>query len=386
MKELRATSDIGNYYDFLQKYCKTGLYTLSSLSVQPSEFEEWKAEARKIVRELLWYEPREASLDAEILSVTDCGSYRQEEVEFNTAADVRVKGTLLIPQQGEGPFPAVVALHDHSAVYYFGREKIVEQNNEPAVLSEFKKDCYGGRSWANELVKRGYVVLAIDAFYFGSRRVDPATVSDRILAQYGGVMTGSGTDSIESFNRFCQRFEGLLVKHILASGTTWPGILFHDDRKSIDYLCTRKEVDPDRIGCCGLSIGGYRSVFLAALDERIKCSVVAGWMSSYDSLMFDGLNVHTYMVYIPGLARYLDLPDIAVLTAPNPLLVQQCMGEELYGNGGMQKACKQIKEVYGKLKCPDRYASRFYDNKHAFTVNMQEDAFAWLDRWLKDVK
>lgn len=233
---------------------------------------------------------------------------------------------LLIPD-GEGRYPAIVALHNHSGFYYYGSEKLIEQENETEILKKFKQDAYSGRSWANEAAKRGYVVLCIDGFYFGSRKFDISQIADEILFP---------------------DLKQLFVKHIFMAGTTWPGILFHDDRMSVEYLCTRKEVDTDRIGCCGLSLGGIRSTFLAGLDPRIKCSVAAGWIPTFKSLLFNNLKHHTYMVYVPGLASHMDLPDVASLTAPNPPFIQQCSRDELYNLEGMVEACAKIRKVYKK--------------------------------------
>ncbi len=63
-------------------------------------------------------------------------------------------------------------------------------------------------------------------------------------------------------------------------GTTWQGIVHWDDIRTVDYLASRPEVDPSRIGCLGIPMGGYRTDFLAALDDRIQCAVSVGWMST----------------------------------------------------------------------------------------------------------
>ncbi len=385
MQDEKKKSHIGGYYDFLNGYYQSGTQGLSYMTGKWADFEQWKVMARSKVFQLLSYFPGEAPLNPAIVETRETAGCRQEEIEFDTAQNVRVKGTLLIPE-GKGKHPAIVALHDHSGFYYYGREKIVEQENEPEILRNFKKESYSGRSWANEAVKRGYVVLCIDGFYFGSRRFDLGQVADEILKPYSGRLESSapGSDGyIELVNTICGDLEALLVKHIFMSGATWPGILFHDDRKSIDYLCTREEVDTDRIGCCGLSLGGFRSAHLAALDSRIKCSVAAGWMPTFGSLLFNNLRNHTYMVYIPGLPAHMDLPDVASLTAPNPLFIQQCSRDSLYNVEGMEQACDKIGKVYEKLAIKERFASKFYDNKHEFNLQMQEDALSWLDRWLR---
>src|SRR5665647_258374 len=104
----------------------------------------------------------------------ECDGYMQEEISFRTGGQTRVEGSVLIPKihSQNGKFPAVIALHDHSGIYYYGRQKIVEQKDEPQMLTELKESCYGGRSWASVLARRGYLVLVIDGFFFGSRRLD----------------------------------------------------------------------------------------------------------------------------------------------------------------------------------------------------------------------
>ena len=385
MSQLKPKSDIGNYYGFLKEYSFSRKPELSYFSKQWSDIAKWKEIARAKVLELLNYFPEDAPLDAKTLQITNVDGIIQEEIEFNTAKDVRVKGTLLIPSKGEKPYPAVIALHDHSGNYFYGKEKIVKQHNESDFLKEFKRGAYSNRSWANELAKRGYAVLCIDGFYFGSRRLKLDEVSDDMLDRFGAEVEGIeyGTDEyIEKFNKFCQGYEQLLVKHIFISGTTWPGILFHDDRKSIDYLYTRDEIDKDRIGCCGLSLGGFRSAHLAALDDRIKCSVVTGWMSTYSSLLYSHLRNHTYMIYVPGITKFLDLPDIMSITAPNPVFIQQCSQDRLFPMDGMKQACANIQKVYADMDQLEKYKYRFYDNGHEFNLSMQEDAFFWFDKWL----
>jgi hypothetical protein len=77
------------------------------------------------------------------------------------------------------------------------------------------------------------------------------------------------------------------------------------------------------------------------------------------------------------------LPDVVALTAPNALLVQQCVQDSLYNMDGMQESCEKIGSVYKEIGCQEKFKSAFYDNGHQFNRAMQEEAFLWLDRWLK---
>lgn len=381
-------SDIGNFYGFLREYNDHNKQTYSYLSGTWPDLDTWKTKARGRVLQSLLYEPEDAPLDPVVLEVIHKDGYRREEIEYSSGKNTRVRGTILIPENGKETHPTIVALHDHGGFYYYGREKLLEMDDEPDNLRRFKEGNYGGRSWATDRVKSGYVVFVIDAFYFGSRKLDLASVSDEMILRIthrslAEIEQEKSDDYIQKYNGICSLFEPLMFKHILTAGTSWAGILSYDDRKSIDYLFTRKEVDKDRIACCGLSIGGFRSALLAGTDPRIKASVVAGWMPTFDSLLFNRLRNHTFMIYMPGLTKYMDLPDIVSITCPNPLFVQQCIQDSLYNLEGMQTACGMIKAVYDKAGVETNFRSEYYDNHHEFNLKMQQDAFEWLDQWLK---
>ena len=158
-------SDIGNLQSGLNDYIGGKTQDHSYLSGRWADPEQWRVMARAKLFELMGYFPEEAPLDTETVSSAEHPGYTQHEVLFNTAKDVRVAGSLLVPSTGRGPYPAVIALHDHSGVYYYGREKILDMPGEPEMLTEFKRKSYGGRPFASELARRGYVVLAIDGYY-----------------------------------------------------------------------------------------------------------------------------------------------------------------------------------------------------------------------------
>jgi hypothetical protein len=88
------------------------------------------------------------------------------------------------------------------------------------------------------------------------------------------------------------------------------------------------------------------------------------------------------MIYTPGLYRSLDLPDAAALHAPGALLVQQCLQDKLYPLSGMRAAVDRLTAIYAKAGLPERFRGTFYDAPHCFQPPMQEEAFAWLERWL----
>lgn len=238
-------------------------------------------------------------------------------------------------------------------------------------------------------MRRGYVVLAADAFYFGARRlrveqIDPDRILSEVRDHYRTVANAAPNSAewVHAHNRVCGFYEHLTAKTIFAAGATWPGVHVWDDRRTVDYLVSRDDVDAGRIGCAGLSGGGIRTAHLIAADPRIKAACVVGWMTAFAHQLRNHLRNHTWMVYAPGLYRSLDLPDAAALHAPGALLVQQCLQDRLYPLSGMQAAVDKLSAIYAKAGIPERFRGTFYDVKHAFRPHMQEDAFAWLDRHL----
>src|SRR5207249_8450428 len=179
--------------------------------------------------------------------------------------------------------------------------------------TDFKKNYYGGKSIASELARQGYVVVVIDMFYWGERRMllgdDPADWRER--------PSNITKERIAEFNRRASQSEQLVGRTIYSAGFTWSGVIFWDDVRTVDYLLTRPEVDPRRIGCVGLSVGGLRSCHLAPLDDRIKAAVIVGWMASFPAQLKAHMRHsigHTMLV--PGLYRYMDYPDVATLAMP----------------------------------------------------------------------
>jgi hypothetical protein len=86
-----------------------------------------------------------------------------------------------------------------------------------------------------------------------------------------------------------------------------------------------------------------------------------------------------------GIHANLDHPDIATLAAPDcAIFVQNCGRDRLFTRAGMDAAVNKISSVYSALKQPDRFQGRYYDVPHQFNAEMQDDAFAWLERWLKE--
>jgi dienelactone hydrolase len=373
-----TSSHIGSLYSFVQSQADRSTFELSFLHSKFRNLEGWQKTARARVLQHLFHAPAAVTPAPDVLRRENRGAYVEEYLTFQTSPDLRVPASLLIPNGAKKPCPAVLLLHDHGGFYVWGKEKVVEQENEHPVLREFKQQLYEGKSIATELVRRGYVVLTIDMFYWGERRMmldeDPPSFRDP------KIMT---KQEIDAFNRRSQQSESLVARSLLAAGITWPGVMLWDDLRSIDYLAARPEVDPRRLACVGLSVGGYRSFVLAALDPRIKAAIDVGWMSSF------GTHIRRHVVnsigltfHIVGLYRYLDLPDLAALIAPRSLFVINGSSDQLFPPEGVRTAFEKIAKCFGKAGVSERQRCRLYDAPHEFNVRMQSDAWEWLERVL----
>ena len=295
---------------------------------------------------------------------------------------------MLKPQGANKPLPAILGLHDHAGKKYFGYRKIVRTSDDQhPLLQDHQATDYGGKAWANEIAKRGYIVLVHDTYAFGSRRVhyeDVAGLSYGELNVTGKIdKNPEETENINSYNQWSSEHEHVMAKSLFCSGTTWPGVVLAEDQIALEILSNRAEVDPERIGCCGLSGGGLRTVYLGGLDVRIKCAVCVGFMTTWNDLILNKSFTHTWMTYAPLLSNYLDFPEILGLRVPLPTLVQNNNQDELYTLSEMKIADKILNEVYKKAGATEKYQAKFYDGNHKFDVKMQADAFEWFDKWLK---
>jgi dienelactone hydrolase len=383
-----AAPDLGNLYEPLAWIAKSRPPSLSFLEPKWRALEAWKAAARPLLHSRLGYDPPALPLGAQVTGREERDGVVIESVRIRATTAYDIPAKVLLPAKRRARLPGVVALHCHSGRYQWGHEKVVSSRADSPELTAFRQNTYG-RPYGEVLARRGYVVVVIDAFYFGSRRLrvealDATAAHPEMrepLAALRALKPGTA-EWLTAADKLCGRYEHLTAKTIFAAGATWPGILAWDDRRSLDYLASRPEVDPQRLGCVGLSIGGLRAAHLAGADERIKAAVVAGWMTEFALQLRNHLRSHTWMVYVPELHGALDLPDVAALCAPGALLVQQCSQDQLYPMAAMKAAVEKLTRIYAKAGHADRFRGTFHDQPHSFRPAMQDEAFAWLDRWL----
>src|SRR5690606_5231936 len=299
----------------------------------------------------------------------------------------RTRAAVLKPTNAQGPLPGILALHDHGAKKYFGVDKITRlaPQQHPLIVAHQQAD-YEGRAWANEIAKLGYVVLVHDTFTFGSRRVryeDVAglpTIPNQLLSDKEDIH--ADTKYILEYNQWAAEHEHVMSKSLFSSGTTWPGVFLAEDQAALSILAAREDVDPEKLGCGGLSGGGLRTVYLAGTDARIKCAVCAGFMSTWNDFILHKSYTHTWMTYVPLLPNHLEFPEILGLRVPLPTLVLNNNQDELYTLAEMKTADNILREIYAKAGVPDHFESAYYDGPHKLDVGMQQKAFDWFRKWL----
>ncbi len=310
-----------------------------------------------------------------------------EELSWQLPYGRKTEAVLLKPIGTGAPLPAILGLHDHGAIKYFGKRKITRTYDKiHPMMSEHQTSYYEGNAWANEIAKRGYVVLVHDAFAFASRRVlfkDMTEIPGGHCATTGmSDNNPEETENIIAYNTWAAEHEHIMAKSLFCAGTTWPGVFLAEDQIALNVLSDRNDVDAERLGCAGLSGGGLRTVFLGGLDHRIKCAVCIGFMSTWRDFLVNKSYTHTWMTYAPLIPKHLDFPEILGLRVPLPTMTLNNNQDDLFSLSEMKEADKIMQKVFEKAGASACYKCGFYEGKHKFDAQMQQDAFDWFDKWL----
>ena len=299
---------------------------------------------RETFKQMIHGYPERTPLSPQIKATHQRDGYRIENVIFQSLPDFWVTGNLYLPTTGEAPYPGVISPCGHY----------------PLARMEPDYQCV-----YVDLVKAGFVVLAYDPVGQGERRQywNPGTGQTEVAtaSTYGHSMAGQVL---------------LLMGDDLTHYRVWDGM------RAIDYLQTRAEVDPQRIACAGHSGGGTLSLFISALDERVKCSVVneGGTSRRWPVEVRSGGRMGPSDVEqnaFPAAKYGIDNPDMHVAIAPRPLLA---MIEEY--RTGFNRAAEQIRQRYAQLGVADRFSTEAADDPHAWTPKLRLATTRWLSRWL----
>jgi alpha-beta hydrolase superfamily lysophospholipase len=309
------------------------------------------------------------------------------ELTWDVGFGAPTQAWLLRPAGESADLPGVVALHCHSGMKFFGKEKIADGPDGPEPdVQPLRAECYGGRAFANDLARRGYAVLVHDVFGWGSRRAPVAdmprrseSVAELQLAE--AERAGRPLSESQVYDIHAGAHEDAMAKTLGVLGTSWGGVVGREDLIAVDLLNRLDGVAPGGVAVIGLSGGGARSATATALAQpgQIRATVIASMMSSYEQLLDGHLHKHTWMLNNPGLGRVADWPTVAASARPQPLFVGYGLRDALFSEAGMRAAHEQIGRLYAQAGAPDSYRGVLVDLPHSFAGEMRDEAFDWLD-------
>jgi dienelactone hydrolase len=307
----------------------------------------WHTDFRAKLAEIMGLFPRDrCPLNPRSIETVEEEGYIRHKVSFQSEPGVAVPAYLYVPKdldQAE-KHRALLCLHGH------GRG-IKDVAGIWTTEEERKWATDHNYDYARQFARRGYVVLAPEARGFGERR------------------TGSEAGC---------HIPGVLSIYL---GVTIVGQRTWDDMRAIDYLASLPYVDGNRIGTLGLSEGGKRTLYLSALDDRVKVAVVSGYFTTLrkEIEIWDKFQGWDICNYIPGLLQYGDLPDVASLIAPRPLLIENGRDDPLYSLEAVEIGYRIVATAYKDLGFGDRFDFDLFDGPHIFSG---KKSFDWVDRWL----
>jgi dienelactone hydrolase len=306
----------------------------------------WRRSLRRTLRRLLGALDEPAvSLRPEVVERRRMDGYTREKVVYWTAPGSVVPAWLLIPDGGSARRPAVLCLHGHGR----GKDAIVgldSEGRQREAPGEYQAD------FAVQVAQHGMVALAPEQLGFGERR-DP------------------GTTSPEQYTCTQASMAAVLL------GKTMAGLRTRDAMRGLDYLRSRPEVDHRRVGCIGISGGGTTTLYLAALDERVKAAVISGYVNTYRASIFS--LAHCADNYIPGILRYAEMADVAALIAPRPLYLQAGTLDHIFPVDATRGAAQRLRDVYATLGVPDNFTLETFEGGHEMHGTAP---YTWLQRQL----
>lgn len=354
----------GNMPVFYQQMKQQLTYPLAWGKAEEKDFAKWKAQARHVLAECMQnLQPAPKAYAMEVTDREQRDGYEARKIRFNLSEWSRVPAYLLVPE-GEGPFPAIVLLHDHGAHFSIGKEKMVRPFYvAPEVMEDadqWASQCYDGQYVGDYLARHGYVVLAVDALFWGER----------------GRKEGTSYDAQQA-----------LASNFLQMGASWGAFINVDDMRSAEFLASLPFVDKKRVGSLGFSMGAYRSWMLAALTDVVRASASICWMNTTEHLMTLTNNQNkggsAYAMLIPALRRYLDYPHVASIACPKPTLFFNGTRDKLFPIEGVRDAYQEMEAVWQSQGASDHLVTKLWDEKHFFNKEMQKETLEFFDRWLQ---
>ncbi|MFN5975123.1 MAG: alpha/beta hydrolase family protein, partial [Planctomyces sp.] len=302
----------------------------------PADLAAWQAQ-RTLLRqqlELAWggFPQQHAPLEARILETLDRPDYRIEKIVFQTLPGVFMTASAWVPKIS-GKLPAVLCVHGHWA----------GAKQDPHVQAR----CAG-------LARLGFFVLAVDAFGAGERAIGEQ------LGEYHGEMTAATLFPI---------------------GRPLSGIQVYENGRAVDYLCSRPEVDPQRIGITGASGGGNQSMYAGAWDERFKAVAPVCSVGTYQAYLGAACCM---CEVVPGALAMTEESRILALTAPRALLSISATPDAFPGSvGEAANSISAARPVFSLYNLPDLPRHTVVESPHDYNQPMREAMYGFMTQHLK---
>ena len=327
------------------------------------DFDAWKQAAREKVFECMFTPPPAPSngFEAKVLYEEQREGYKARKLEIRLSRYYTVPAYLLIPD-GKGPFPAVNVLHDHGAHLFIGKEKVIRPLacEDSVVISDAEAwvSNYEGQYFGDYLASHGFVVFATDAPMWGER----------------GQKEGPRRDKYD-----------MIAGNMMMYGIDLSAYMTYDDIRATDFLASLPEVDPQRIGCTGWSMGAYRTWMLSALSDRIKAGAAVCWMVTTDEQLtfrYKRTENGGFANCFPGLRRWLDYPHVASIACPKPMFFINGSQDKLFPVAGVEKAFRTMHETWESQGAGDRIVTELWDMPHSCPKKAQERVLQFFRKYL----
>lgn len=324
------------------------------------EIAAWQMTLRSELARLLGLTPAPASAthvprDAQVIETAALDAYTRELVVLPIAPGEHMPCHVLIPRDIAPPHRPVIALHGHGT---WAARPLIGQASSPGEAAFIRLLNY---DYAHQLALRGFMVFVPVLRGFGERMEDPPLREVHDPADPEAWVSSCKYEAVNA----------------LMLGKTLLGLRVADILRLIDYIRARPEPMAETLGCAGLSGGGTITLFAAALDERITCAVISGYLNTFrDSIMAMD---HCLCNFVPGIVNYAEMPDIAGLIAPRPLLIESGLRDPIYPIAGARKAFAYLQRIYGDLGASERLDADFFEGEHRWSG---AKAYDWLGAWL----
>lgn len=312
-------------------------------AVTAETFAEYRSDLRARMLKMLGPLPRRTPLRPQVVGVVERPGYRIEKVIFESLPRFYVTANLYIPTEGEAPFPGVLSPCGH---------------HPDGKASDTYQHVYVS------LARKGFVVLAYDPLGQGER------------SQYWDPETGRSLLGLcvpEHLNCGNQLY---LLGENLAKYRIWDGV------RALDYLLSRPEVDPERIGVTGNSGGGTLTTYLAAFDDRFAAAAPGCYITTLRERFLSRKSADPEQNLLPQVAEGIDHFEYLAIHAPKPLIL--CAAKkDFFPIKGTRETYRWLRELYGKLGAPNRVAKVEADLPHGFSQPLREGMYRWFQRWLR---